>query len=205
LAGGRSMTVATLPTPTTPTLQPYRWNVKQFHDACDRNIWGDGKRMILIRGELFEVPPMNSLHAACLVLVHAILLKIVPTNCEVRQQSPLILSLDTDPVPDFMIVPGSWRDYLVHNPTTALLAIEIAFTSLDFDLTTKAELFASANVPEYWVLDIPSRRLFVLREPTPLPTNGGQHYRSQVELTDKDTVAPLFDPDKAIRIADLLP
>jgi Uma2 family endonuclease len=38
--------------------------------------------------------------------------------------------------------------------------VEIADTSAAFDLTRKAELYANAGVPEYWVVDL-TRRIVV--------------------------------------------
>ncbi len=41
--------------------------------------------------------------------------------------------------------------------------VQISDTTLGFDLTTKAELYARAGIIEYWVVDVAARRLMVLR------------------------------------------
>ena len=66
---------------------------------------------------------------------------------------------------------GSIRDYVAEHPATALLAVEVAVTSLDYDTTTKAKLYATAGIPEYWVLDLEGKRLIVFRGPAPLTAN----------------------------------
>ena len=55
---------------------------------------------------------------------------------------PLIVSDISAPEPDLAVVPGSWRDYREHHPTTAPLVVEVADSSLAYDLTTKASLYA---------------------------------------------------------------
>jgi hypothetical protein len=39
-------------------------------------------------------------------------------------------------------------------PGDLRLAVEISDTTLGFDLTTKAELYARAGIVEYWVVDV---------------------------------------------------
>jgi Uma2 family endonuclease len=200
------MTTATLPAPKTATpMRPFRWTVTAFHNACERKVWGDGKRMILIRGELFEVVPMKPLHATGIMLVGKALMSIVPPDHELRQQLPLVLDLETDPIPDFALVAGDVRDYLKIHPKTAKLVVEIAVSSIAMDMTSKAELYATALVPEYWVLDLDRRVLHVLREPMPIPGNGAAAYRTHLELKADQSVSPLAAPDQSIPVASLLP
>jgi Uma2 family endonuclease len=52
---------------------------------------------------------------------------------------------------------------MIDGPLAVLLAVEVAHTSLQYDLTTKAELYAAAGIPEYWVLDLEGRVLHVFR------------------------------------------
>lgn len=200
------MTTATLAplVRATPSTRPYRWTVKKFHEACEQKVWGDGKQVILIRGQLFEVPPMSPAHAASVRLVDAALRTVVPVGYFFQIQLPLVLGLETDPIPDVAVIAGQLRDFLTIHPTSAELVVEVARTSLDFDLTSKAELYATAKVPEYWVVDVANRLLVVLRDPSPIP-DGGAAYRHTQTFSATDTVAPLLTPDKPIRVADLLP
>ena len=69
---------------------------------------------------------------------------------------------------------------------------------------TKAELYAEAAVPEYWVIDLPNRRLLVFRDPAPLPV-GGHTYRTHLTPGPADAVSPLAAPAAVVKVADLLP
>jgi Uma2 family endonuclease len=110
---------------------------------------------------------------------------------------PLVLKQDTDPEPDFALVPGRPRDYAAH-PTTADLVIEVADSSLDFDTNEKRLRYARAAIREYWVVDINGRRLLVYRD----PQNGD--YATQQALSPADTVSPLAAPAAVVQVADLL-
>ena len=52
-----------------------------------------------------------------------------------------------------------------YHPSSAVLVIEVAASSLPVDLAVKAPLYASAGIAEYWVLDLDGRRAIVHREP----------------------------------------
>lgn len=190
--------------PARKAPRPVRWTVEQFHRAVENKVWPEGSRVILIRGEVLELGFMNPLHATGIRIVNAILPKIFPTGYVIQVQLPLMLGQETDPQPDFAVVAGEVRDFLNTHPTTAKLVIEVADSSLDFDMTTKAELYATAGIPEYWVLDLDGRRLIVYRKPAVLPV-GGTAYRSQQVLSPTESVAPLAMPDTAVRVSDLLP
>ena len=97
------------------------------------------------------------------------------------------------------------RDYIADHPATALLAVEVAETSLAFDTTTKVELYATAGIPEYWVVDLDGGRLLVYRNPAPLPPAlEATTYRTQLVYTAGDTLTPLH-ATHAVNVSDLLP
>jgi Uma2 family endonuclease len=122
-----------------------------------------------------------------------------------RIQLPLVLGLHTDPVPDVAVVAG----VLVGNPdhpTTAALVVEVSDTTLDTDTTEKAELYATAGIADYWILDLNSRQLFVFRDPVPLPAGlGATAYRTRLTLGPTDSISPLAAPNSAVRVSNLLP
>ena len=79
------------------------------------------------------------------------------------------------------------------------LVVEISDTTLWRDRNTKARLYASASIPEYWVLDVNHRCLFVYRQP------GMDGYASVQEYDATQSIASLAAPEKLISVADLLP
>jgi Uma2 family endonuclease len=76
------------------------------------------------------------------------------------------------------------------------LVVEISDSTLGFDLTTKAELYARAEIQEYWVVDVAARRLIVHRQP-----HQGL-YRSVTAYSAHETATPLALPQCEFRVLD---
>ena len=104
------------------------------------------------------------------------------------------------PEPDVSLyrTPTYELDLPVPAITDAIFVVEVADTTLTNDLGEKADLYARANVPEYWVMDINSRRLLVHL----LPVNG--KYTNILPYEENDTIAPLFAPNNTVRVGALL-
>ena len=165
----------------------------------------DGKRTILIHGEVLTVPRRTAARHR-VNLTAAFLASICPPGHHVRNQQSFNVGTENDPGPDLAIVPGSIRDYATDAPTQALLVVEVAATSLFEDTTTKAELYATAGVPDYWVIDLEHRQLIVFRDPQPLPTGLGETaYKTHLTLDLADRLSPLAAPGASILVGDLLP
>jgi len=75
--------------------------------------------------------------------------------------------------------------------------VEYSNASLEKDLGIKAEIYAAANIPEYWIINLRTGVLIVLRNPV-----DGQ-YRDRQEFT-QGTISPLAFPDLTIPIEMLL-
>lgn len=178
------------------------WTVEQFHYIGDHGVFR-GNRVLLIEGVVLEEGQMNPLHAIALELTTEVIHSAFGSGWRIRGQMPLVLGQNTDPKPDVAVIAGSVRGTSGH-PTTANLVIEIADISLSYDTTIKAELYATAGIEDYWVLDVDSRQLLVFRDPTPIAA-GGTAYRTQLTLGPIDSIAPLAVLTSSIRVADLLP
>jgi len=192
------------PPPSALPRRPVRWTVAQFHQMGERGYF-NGRRASLIRGVIAEEGPMNPPYRIALELTDTAVRFAFGPGWRVCVQMPLVLGQDTDPEPDIALVRGSVRGTTSH-PTTAALVIEIADSSLGYDLTTKAELYATAGIPEYWVVDVDGRTLHVFRDPAPRPTAlAASEYRTHDTFADTRAIAPLALPTATVRVADLLP
>jgi Uma2 family endonuclease len=164
------------------------------------------RRFILIDGEVIEMPRPNAPHDSHVAIAQAQLQAVFGAEYWARGQSGLPLGFDTDPIPDVALVPGTILDYLVDQPTTALLIVEVSDSTLRTDLKVKSHLYAAAGIPEYLVLDVANKRLHIHRVPVAdADVPRGFRYGSVEVLTVADTFAPLAFPEKTFRVADLLP
>lgn len=195
--------VATLP--NSPALPPpVRWTCDQFHAACDSGVF-EGQNVILVDGEILEMPPPNPPHNSGVELVCAALRDAFGAGHWVRGQMALDLALDTDPVPDVAVIVGSPRT-VTDQPTTALLVVEVSDSTFATDAGPKSHLYAEGGIQDYWVLDLNDGRLLVHRDPVADTTAPRRHrYRSIQSLDATGTVAPLARPTATIAVAELLP
>jgi len=109
-------------------------------------ILGD-KHTELIGGDIYMVP-IGPEHSFGKQTSRRYLERKLRKGVHLRIEDPLRIG-DNEPVPDLAVVSGKPSDYCKQHPTTALLAIEVADTTLEFDYTVKASLYASATIPEY--------------------------------------------------------
>lgn len=118
----------------------------------------------------------------------------------VESQIPLHLSNLLDPEPDVLVLPGSSDDYS-DAPTSAdvLLLLEVSDSTLRFDRSVKATMYATDGVRDYWLLNLRSRTLEVYRQP-----EEGLYLNLDV-YHEGEAVAPLAAPNRLVRVADLLP
>ncbi len=184
---------------------PARWTVAEYRRLGAAGAFAD-RRTILVYGEIFDMPMPTPPHDVALGLTDAWLRSVFTAGVHVRNQMGFDVGADSDPGPDLAVVVGTIRDYTAAMPTTARLIVEVARSSLFLDTTTKAELYATAGVADYWVVDVDNRRLLVFRDPAPLPAGlGATAYQTRLTFADADTVSPLAMPTAAVRVADLLP
>ena len=161
---------------------------------------------MLIDGEILEMPGPNPPHAAITTKIDYTLREHFRQGFVIRNQSPLVLSQTTDPEPDLAVVSGKVMDYYQAHPTTAVLVIEVSESTLDYDLTTKASLYAASSIADYWVVDLVNRRLVLHRDPQPDPSATFKWRYADIQtLGHGDTLSPLALPSASVAVSDLLP
>ena len=113
------------------------------------------ERIELLNGRLVRMSPQKDPHASA---VEELTMQFAPAlkgRARVRPQAPIALDDISEPEPDIAIVAeGRARG---GHPTTAIALIEVADTSVRKDLGEKAEAYARAAIPEYWVVYIPAQ------------------------------------------------
>lgn len=182
-----------------------RWSRVEYERAVDLGLFGPEERLELIAGEIVEKATQKPPHTAARDLVEAYLREAFPGHY-VRGQAPLAIDDSSEPEPDVAVVLGTIRDYTTAHPTSAVLVVEVAETSLTYDRTTKSGLYARAGIPEYWIVNLCDRLLEVHRDPGPMSEQPlGFSYRSITRHTEADFVTPLAAPDAGVTVADLIP
>lgn len=179
-----------------------RWTREEYYRAHALGLFGPEEKLELIRGEIVEKMPQGTPHATATSLAFDALYDIArAADAFVRCQMPVSLLGDSDPEPDLAVARGRANDYRERHPgpTDLLLVVEVSDSTLIYDRTDKARLYAEAGIAEYWVLSVTERLLEVRRDP-----QGGE-YRSLQTVREGETVSPLFATTESLAVADLLP
>jgi Uma2 family endonuclease len=111
-----------------------------------------GERVELLYGVIVVMPPKGAPHESAIQRLNTLLVPALLGRATVRVQSSFAASDGSEPEPDVAVVPpGEYRD---DHPSSALLLIEVADSSLTVDRGVKAQLYAESGVAEYWVVNV---------------------------------------------------
>lgn len=153
--------MAKLAAPMLPATepQPHRFTVDDVFAMGEAGILDPDARVELLDGVLYDVNPPAPSHAGAVGWLNRQLVLSLPDH-EVRVQDTLLVA-GGFVSPDLLMITEASRTEL---PSTAVLAVEVAVTSHRHD-TRKAARYARAGVGEYWLVDVPGRRVLVHRAP----------------------------------------
>jgi Uma2 family endonuclease len=188
------------------TVQLRRWTRQEYDRMIDAGVLTTDDHVELIDGEIVTMTPQKSRHATAVRLADTALRRAFGDGVDVRSQLPLALGDDSEPEPDLSVVVGAPRDYRDEHPTTALLVVEVSDSTVVFDRTKKAGVYARARIADYWLVNLIDGILEVRRFPAP-STDSTDHWDYAVveRYAASDHVAPLARPQAPIAVADLLP
>lgn len=159
-----------------------------------------GRRYELIGGELIEKVAVGPPRA---VVLEALTYWLIAVFGRVRIQAPIDVSAEdnpsSQPEPDACVTSRPSRTFTNAHPGPGdiLLLVEVSDSTLAFDTTTKAGLYARAGIADYWVLDVNSQRTFVHRSP-----RDGE-YQSITAYEASEPVSPLAAPNAQLLWSDL--
>lgn len=162
----------------------YRFSLEEYHQLVETGFFTDDDRLELIEGELIMTPSPSPDHAAHSESLRMKIERRLPAGFLLRVANVVSVPPDSEPAPDLCVVRHRADFYKKAHPLPkdVLLIIEIAKSSLEFDMGRKAEIYGRAGIREYWVLDLPSRCLHVFTAP------GKQGYRIQRKYERGETV-----------------
>lgn len=151
--------------PITLPYQPMRMSVATYHRLIANGSLTKDQRVELLQGVLVEKMTHNPLHAGVILALQTLLLPLLPPGFLFRCQLPITLD-DSEPEPDISIARGGLEDYWTRHPGAAdvPLVIEISSSTLVTD-RFKAEIYAAAGLPIYWIVNLVDRRIEVRTAP----------------------------------------
>jgi len=180
------------------TVTTAKWKLDDYHRMIEVGLL-EGRHVELLNGEIIEMAPEGPEHAYLGDETGKYLSSLLKERARVREGRPITLPGDSEPEPDLAIVKPLGQTYRQRHPYSEDIfwLIEFSNTSLAKDLDTKRKTYATANIGEYWVVDLKHQHLKIFRDP--LEGN----YETEVTLTSKEVIPQAF-PDVAISVQQLL-
>lgn len=131
------------------------FSVGEYRHMGEVGILGDDERIELIEGEIVKMSPIGSHHAACVMRLNMMLVRLAGEAAMVDVQSPIQLDDQSEPEPDLtLLVPRA--DYYAEAlpiPEQVLLLIEVSDTTLSYDRGRKVPLYARSGIPVVWIVN----------------------------------------------------
>jgi len=177
------------------------WTRSELQAISDAGLI-ETEKLELIEGDLIEKMGKNRPHILALSLLTQYLSGVF-SFLYLQTEGPIDVSPQdnptSEPEPDIVVLISPLATFSDTNPrpTDIRLICEVSSTTLAFDLTTKANLYARAGITEYWVLDLTNTRLIVYRDPTP---NG---YQSIQAYAPNESISPLAAPTATLNVNQL--
>ena len=188
------------PAPATSG-SPARYTADEFFALVDRGLLHPDDRVELLEGVVVAMAAENPWHATGVRLVASTLQRAVGERAFVDQQHCLVLGGLSVPQPDVAVLPGRLLDYAARHPTTALLVVEVADSTLVQDRLTKAGIYAAAGIPEYWIVSRRDDRVIVCTHPVP-----AERRHAVARLFQRgESITLTALPDVSVAVDDLLP
>jgi Uma2 family endonuclease len=191
--------------PADVQLAPVPVSAEALFALVESGLFADRpERIELEDGELVMAPPSGDEHLRTarmtnLAIMRALIGQGLDTTWSVQPECTLVLDDHTVLVPDLSVVEVQGPGLIA--PRSALVVIEIAWSSYARDTGPKAARYAAAGVREYWVVDVAAKAVIVHTGPGAGSDAEGW---AEVRIAEAgETVSPMGEPRLRVAVADL--
>lgn len=171
-----------------------RWiSADEYERIGEAGVFPPDARLELIEGEIYELSPIGSPYAACVDALALLFTEAAKRRYIVRVQNPIRLDDFSEPQPDITL--ARWRAdfYRGGHPTPAnvLLVVGVADTTVVTDRAVKLPLYAAANIPEMWLINLPEECVEIYSDPADAEYRTSRRH-TRGERAQSPTVAGLI-------------
>lgn len=184
--------------------QRLRWTVRDYFRMAKADLF-HGRRVELINGEVVEVQAQANPHRTSVTKITRLLLSAFGPSDWVVIQGTLVLPPHGAPDPDFHVldVPEGTPDDRLPLP---ILVIEVCDTTYLRDSGPKLRMYARAGIEDYWIVNIPERRVEVYRRPEQTTAQRSRWGYGEIRMHNGGDQVPLLKrPSIALPVDGMLP
>ena len=178
-----------------------RFSSDQYHWLIDTGFLTTEHKVELIGGEILPMPPMGHNHGRNIRQLTIWLVEHRAQDYIPQCQVAIRLAEGFTPDPAFTLLRYREDEYKEGDDpaaTDVLLVIEVADSSLAWDLEYKCLAYAQAGIPELWVIDLPHRQIHRFTQPSP------QGYGESATAADDESITPLLLPSLQLPVREAL-
>lgn len=153
---------------TNIAVKKFLFTVHDYHLMGEKGILPSDQRFELIHGEIIEMSPSKSYHAGVINDLIIIFGELLEKKWMLTVQNPIVLNDYNEPEPDLAIAKRRKDRYKKSHPKPEdiLVLIEVADSTLEKDREMKLPLYASAGIPETWIINLQDQQIEVSTEPS---------------------------------------
>ena len=173
--------------------------IKEYHKMAEVGIIQPDEKVELINGRIIKIiSPVNKRHSSHVKRINQLLSRKLYRKATIGVQDPILIPFDSEPEPDISVLKYSEDQYADGHPLPedVYILIEVSDSTLKRDKTEKLELYASANIPEYWVINLIDNCVEVFQNPK------DNFYQKHLMLTSNDILNLPFE--KTLKVSDIL-
>lgn len=161
------MNTQTQNTQKYPQPMKLRFSVDEYYKMIELGLIKDYEKAEIINGELIQKMTVGNKHAFIVDTLNRFFTRNASDSIFVRVQNPLRLSDYNEPEPDIALTDLTKYDGKRHpRPEETLLVVEVSDSTLKYDRETKLSLYAEAEIPEVWIVNVPSDIVEVHQDPS---------------------------------------
>ncbi|MGQ0570235.1 MAG: Uma2 family endonuclease [Armatimonadota bacterium] len=177
-----------------------RFTVDEYYRMAGAGIFTEDDRVELIDGEIVEMVPIGSRHAACVMRLTRLLSAVVGARAIVGVQNPVRLDVHSEPQPDVAVLRPRPDFYARGHPgpEDSPLIIEVADSSVVADREIKVPLYAKAAIPEVWVIDLQGGTIDQFQQPS------AQGYLIRRARSRGEGISPEALPELSLAVDEIL-
>ncbi len=184
---------------TQPQPRRLRFSVDEYYKMIELGLLKDYEKSEIIEGELIQKMTIGDRHALTVDLLNKFFIKNVSDEIRVGIQNPLRISDYNEPEPDIVLSDLMKYDGTRHpRPKETLLIVEVSDTTLKYDRDTKLALYAEAEIPEVWIVNIPNEIIEIHQKP------GSGIYQLTQIFKHGETVKSEILPDLSLEVDKIL-
>lgn len=164
----------------------------------------DQSRTELVHGEIWNMPPQGNAHSVAISNLYDELRRLFPKPWFIRCQATHRFAQRVAYEPDLALLTKPPVSGALIDETPSLI-VEVSESTLAYDLGDKRLDYARFGVPEYWVVDLPSKTLHVFRSPNINAVDAASAYAVTATYAANDEVSPGIAPTQLVQLSDVWP